>query len=194
MPRLPLLSVLALLAATPAVAAGASQAEVVRPLKLVVGSVRYGRDKAALKYFDGEAQGKLLLGPSWEKATAAQRTEFVQLFETLFAKMAFPKVRTNFEHLESILYDAPKVEGNQATVGSTILILHPLKKQELKVEYQLVKEKDGWKVVDVSVLGDSTLKGIRDEQVKPLVEEGGIDGLLAAMRAKAKELESVPLK
>jgi phospholipid transport system substrate-binding protein len=189
--RLPLLSLLALLVATPALAANN---EVVRPLKVVVGSVRYGRDKAALKYFDGEAQGKLLLGPSWDKATAAQRTEFVQLFETLFAKMAFPKVRTNFEHLESILYDEPKVDGDKATVDSTILILHPLKKQELKVKYLLTHQKSGWKVVDVSVLGDSTLGGIREEQVKPILQESGMDGLLKIMRAKAKELESVQLK
>jgi len=189
--RLPLLSLLALLFATPALAA---HSEVVSPLKRVVGSVRYGRDQAALKYFDGEAQGKLLLGPSWDKATAAQRTEFVQLFETLFAKMAFPKVRANFEHLESILYDEPKVDGDKATVDSTILILHPLKKQELKVKYLLTHEKAGWKVVDVTVLGDSTLGGIRDEQVKPILQESGMDGLLKIMRAKAKELESVQLK
>jgi hypothetical protein len=31
-------------------------------------------------------------------------------------------------------------------------------------------------------------------QVQDLLKDGGMDGLLAAMRAKAKELESVPLK
>lgn len=189
--RRPLFAVLALLFASPALAA---HDDVVKPLKIVVGSVRYGKDKAALRYFDGEAQGKLLLGPSWDKATPAQRAEFVQLFDTLFAKLAFPKVRQNFEHLESILYDQPQVEGNHATVGSTVLILHPLKKQELKLKYSLEKENDGWKVVDVSVLGDSMLTGIRDDQVQPIIKESGIDGLLKTMREKAKQLESVPLK
>jgi phospholipid transport system substrate-binding protein len=189
--RRPSLLALALLVAAPAFAA---HPEVVRPLKTVVASVRYGRDKAALKHFDGEAQGKLLLGPSWDKATAAQREEFVKLFEVLFAKLAFPKVRTNFEHLESILYSEPKLEGDRATVDSTILILHPLKKQELKVTYALLKEKAGWKVVDVTVLGDSTLGGIRDTQVQPLIKDAGIDGLLKVMREKVKELEAVPLK
>jgi phospholipid transport system substrate-binding protein len=191
MRRLSFVTALTLLCAAPAFAANP---EIVRPLKVVVTSVRYGRDKSALKHFDGEAQGKLLLGPSWEKATPAQRKEFVDLFETLFAKLAFPKVRQNFEHLESILYDAPKVDGDQATVGSTVLILHPLKKQELKLKYALQHEKDGWKVVDVTVLGDSMLKGIRDEQVQPIIKDEGLDGLLKIMREKAKSLESVPLK
>lgn len=176
------ISALALLTATPSLAA---HDEVVRPLKTVVASVRYGRDKAALKLFDGEEQGKLLLGPSWGKATPGQRAEFVQLFETIFAQKAFPRVRKDFEHLESILYEEPQVQGDRATVGSTILILHPLKKQELKVKYTLAREKDGWKVVDVSVLGDSMLQGIRDEQVQPLIKDSGIDGLLKAMRDAA---------
>jgi hypothetical protein len=49
-------------------------------------------------------------------------------------------------------------------------------------------------VVDVTVLGDSTLGGIRDTQVQPLIKDEGIDGLLKTMRAKVKELEAVPLK
>lgn len=181
----------ALLFASPALAA---HDDVVKPLKMVVGSVRYGRDKSALKYFDRDEQAKLLLGDSWAKATPAQREEFEQLFETLFAKLAFPKVRQDFEHLESILYEEPHVQGDHATVGSTVLILHPLKKQELRLEYALQHEKDGWKVVDVTVLGDSMLQGIRDDQVQPIIKDSGIDGLLKIMREKVQSLASVPLK
>ena len=191
MPRLTRLLTLALaLAAVPAFAA---HEDVVKPLKRVVGSVRYGKDKQALKYFDVDAQSKALLGPAWDKATPAQKKEFEQLFPVIFAKEAFPKVRKDFEHLESILYEAPKLEGNHATVGSTVLILHPLKKQEIKLQYALLKEKDGWKVVDVTVLGDSMLKGVRENQIVPLLQDGGMDGLLKAMREKVQELSSVPL-
>jgi hypothetical protein len=38
------------------------------------------------------------------------------------------------------------------------------------------------------------LKGIRDDQIKPIMAEGGWDNLLTLMRAKVKELEKVPLK
>jgi len=40
-----------------------------------------------------------------------------------------------------------------------------MKKQELKVKYELIKNKNGWQVIDVAVLGDSMLKGIRDDQI-----------------------------
>jgi phospholipid transport system substrate-binding protein len=183
--------VVALGVAAPALAADEA---VVKPLKTVIGSVRYGKDLAALNQFAGEEQGRLLLGADWDKASAAQRKEFTELFRTLFAKMAFPKIRSNFEHLGTVLYDTPEVSADKAKVASIIVIDHPLKKQELKVKYKMAKEGAAWKVVDVSVLGDSMLEGIRDDQIKPLLKEGGMDLLLKTMREKAKELEKQPLK
>ncbi len=69
-----------------------------------------------------------------------------------------------------------------------------MKKQELKVKYELVKQSAGYKVIDVAVLGDSMLTGIRDDQIKPLLKEGGWDGVLKAMREKAAEVKDVQLK
>ncbi len=163
--------------------------EFVKPLKLVINSVRFGKDLAALKQFAGEEQGKQLLGAEWAKGTPAQQKEFVELFHQLFGKMAFPKIRKNFENLDTVLYDEAVVAGDKANVGSTILINHPLKKQELKVKYELLKGKGGWSVVDVSVLGDSMIQGIRQDQIIPIMKDGGWDGLLKAMRERNAELK-----
>jgi len=167
---------------------------VAKPVKTVVQSVRYGKDLAALKHFGGEQQAKFLLGDAWDKATEPQRKEFVQLFHNLFAKIAFPKVRDNFKNLASITYEDPEVTGEEAKVGSTIVIDHPMKKQELKLKYSLAKDKTGWKVVDVVVLGDSMLTGIRDDQVRPILKDGGWEALMKAMREKDAELAKVQLK
>jgi phospholipid transport system substrate-binding protein len=186
----PLLAALVL--SVPAIAA--PNEAVSKPVKTVVQSVRYGKDLAALKHFGGEQQAKFLLGEAWDKANEAQRKEFIQLFHNLFAKIAFPKVRDNFKNLASITYEDPEVTGEEAKVASTIVIDHPLKKQELKLKYSLAKAKDGWKVVDVAVLGDSMLTGIRDDQVRPLLKDGGWDALIKAMREKDQELAKVQLK
>ena len=183
---------LLLVLALPAFAASAKD-EVSKPLKVVVSSVRYGKDKVALKAFAGDEQGKVLMGDEWAKGTDAQRKEFVELFHTLFGKLAFPKIRKNFENLDTVLYDDPAITGDRADIASTILINHPLKKQELKVKYNLIKEKAGWSVIDVTVLGDSMLKGIRDDQIQPLFKEGGWDNVLKAMRTKVAELKDTPL-
>ena len=162
--------------------------DISKPLKTVVQSVRYGKDALALKSFAGEEQGKRLLGDDWGKASAAERQEFVKLFHALFSKVAFPKIRKNFENLDTVLYDEPKVEGAVAQMGSTILINHPMKKQELKVKYTLLKAGAAWQVVDVSILGDSMLKGIREDQIVPIMKQGGMPHLLKLMRDKSDSL------
>ncbi|RKH01103.1 ABC transporter substrate-binding protein [Corallococcus carmarthensis] len=184
----------ALTFAVPALAAPKASEAITKPVKTVVQSVRYEKDLKALENLGSDQQGLFLLGDEWTKGTDAQRKEFTQLFQSLFAKIAFPKVRENFKNLDSITYDEPQVTGDKALVGSTIFINHPLKKQEMKLKYAVEKVGAGWKVVDVSVLGDSMLTGIRDDQVRPLFKEGGWDGLLGAMRAKNNELGSVKLK
>ncbi|ADO75058.1 ABC transporter substrate-binding protein [Stigmatella aurantiaca] len=182
----------ALLLALPALAAPGE--EVAKPVKSMVQSVRYGKDLAAIKFMDSEQQARFLVGEDWDKGTEAQRKEFLQLFQTLFAKIAFPKVRDNFKNLAAINYGEPEVAGGDAKLASTVVIQHPMKKQELKLKYSLIKDKAAWKVVDVVVLGDSMLTGIRDDQVRPLLQEGGWDALLKAMREKDQELAKVPLK
>ncbi|MFB1480329.1 ABC transporter substrate-binding protein [Corallococcus sp. RDP092CA] len=184
----------ALTFAAPALAAPKASEAVTKPVKTVVQSVRYEKDLKALENLGSDQQGLFLLGDEWTKATDAQRKEFTQLFQSLFAKIAFPKVRENFKNLDSITYDEPQVTGDKALVGSTIFINHPLKKQEMKLKYAVEKVGSSWKVVDVSVLGDSMLTGIRDDQVRPLFKEGGWDALLGAMRKKNDELGSVKLK
>ena len=187
------LSLLATLALALPVLAAPNEA-VTKPVKTVVQSVRFNKDDLALKQLANEEQGRFLLGEDWEKGTPAQRQEFTRLFNSLFSKIAFPKVRENFKNLTSITYEDPAVEGAKAKVKSTIVIEHPMKKQELKLKYAVVQDKSAWKVVDVSVLGDSMLTGIRDDQVRPLLKEGGWKALLDAMRAKDKELASVQVK
>lgn len=181
------LSLLATLAlALPALAA--PNEAVTKPVKTVVQSVRYNKDDLALKQLANDEQGRFLLGEDWDKGTPAQRQEFTKLFNSLFAKIAFPKVRENFKNLASITYEDPAVEGTKAKVKSTIVIEHPVKKQEMKLQYSLAQDKGTWKVVDVAVLGDSMLTGIRDDQVRPIMKQGGWDHLLELMRKKEAEL------
>ena len=105
--------------------------ELSKPLTTIVNSVRYGKDKAALKLFAADEQGKFLCADYWAKGSDAQKKEFQDLFLQLFGKIAFPKIRKNFENLDTILYVDPAVTGESAQIASTILITHPLKKQEL---------------------------------------------------------------
>ncbi len=192
--RISLPAVLACLCLTsaPAVAASKSEKALQKPVKTLIAAVRYGKDGLGLKQLAGEAQARFLLGEAYEKATPAEREEFQRLFHALFAGIAFPKIRQNFEHLETILYEPPKVDGDTARLKSTLVILHPLKKQEIRVEYTLKKVGGAWKVFDVQVLGtggDSMLTSIKTDQVQPLLAEGGMAHLLELMRERLAQVE-----
>jgi phospholipid transport system substrate-binding protein len=166
-----------------------SNADVLTSLKLLVSSVRYGKDLVALKLFAGDEQAKILCAGYWDKGTGSQHHEFIDLWLQLFAKIAFPKIRKTLENLDTILYDDPVVDGDKATVASTIRINDPLNKQELTVTYTLVRSSKGWLAVDASVMGDSMLKGIKDDQVQPQLQQGSWGRLLQAMHDKTVELK-----
>jgi len=164
-----------------------------KAVKTLVGSVRYSKDALAIKQMDTQAQGEFLLGEAWPKATAEQRSEFARLFGELFAAIAFPRIRKNFEHLETILYEPAAVKRDRAQLGSTIVILHALKNQEIRVTYDLRSVKKKWRVVDVTVAGDkSMLTNVRNDQVQPIFSEGGWDKLLGLMRERLAQQRSAP--
>jgi phospholipid transport system substrate-binding protein len=163
-------------------------AEASRVVKTVVQNVRYGKDEQAVRLFDLEEEGRFLCGEAWASASPAGRDEFMTLFSRLFAKIAFPKVRENFKNLASITYEPPDILGDLGIVKSTIVLDHPMKKQELKVRYTLAKRKAAWRLFDLDVLGNSVLTSIRDDQTRPLLEASGWDGLIKAMRDKDAEL------
>lgn len=164
-----------------------------KPIKKLVNAVRYSKDAIALQSLDGPAQGAFLLEGEWEKGTAAQKKEFIELFHALFAGIAFPAIRENLEHLGTTLYDAAKVDGARASVDSTLVIMHALKKQELKLRYDLTKHKAGWQVLDVTVLGtgsNSFLTDIRNDQIRPIMKQGGWDHLLKLMKQRLEQIQS----
>ncbi|MDF1566162.1 MAG: ABC transporter substrate-binding protein [Deltaproteobacteria bacterium] len=188
-----LFGAMALLLSVPgsAIAAGPAQKALEKPIRTLVSAVRYEKDALALKNLAGEEQGQALLGEHWEKASPEQRKQFVRDFQALFAALAFPKIRKAFEHLETIVYGEPTIEGKKATLESTLVVLHPVKKQEYRVKYDLLQQGKDWKVVDVQVLGTgrpSMLIGIRDEQVKPILEEGGVEAVLQVMTERLEQI------
>ena len=190
-----LATLLALAVLTPAgsgpAAAAPPAAKVKKPIQTFVNAVRYDKTQLALKYVDGEAQGALLLGDEWAKGTPAQRGEFIKLFHVVFSQIAFPKLKDNLQKIETILYGAPQEDGGFTLITSTLVVLHPMKKQEVKVLYRLSQTAGQYRLVDVTFEGDeSLLTHVREEQIRPLLADGGWDGLLGQLRTRVAEIEA----
>jgi phospholipid transport system substrate-binding protein len=155
---------------------------ILKPVKALIPNIRANKDAQAFQHVNLDAVSRYLLQDWYAGSTETQRKEFARLFQSIFTKIAFPRVRENLKNLTSQVYDPPQVTGHEATVDSRIELFHEMKKQEIKMKYSLVKEKGAWKIVDVAVLGGSVLKEIREQNVQPKLKEGGITALLGHMQ------------
>ncbi|MBN1959333.1 MAG: ABC transporter substrate-binding protein [Deltaproteobacteria bacterium] len=159
-----------------------------KTIKSLIGSIRYGKDTSAAKKISFADMAHELLQDDFNKFTANEQKEIISGLETIIKAISFAKGREMFKYLDAMLFTPAKIEAEHARIKSTVVIHRNLKKTEIVLEWVLVKQKGSWKVIDTIMLGESTLKGLRDEQVKPLLEQGGTQAVLKALRDKVAEV------
>ena len=161
--------------------------EISKVVKSLYINLRAGKSAKVFQLVDLDAVSRNLLQEDYQKGTEAQRKEFASLFRSLYTKISLPDIREKFRKAAAVTYDRPEVNGGEAWIGAILVFDNPLKKQELKLKYSLVKNNKGWRVTDVAVFGSSIVQTIRNDQVKPVLEKDGLDALLKAMREKDAE-------
>ncbi len=160
-----------------------------KTLKGLVNAIRYGKDDLAAKQVDFAAMSKGLMAEDWSKLSAAEQAEFTKHLEALVRGLSFPKGKDMFQYLDAMLYDAARMDGETAKVKSTIVVHRDVKKTEIIIDWVLVKTGGQWKVLDTVMVGESTLTGLREQQVKPLIQKGGTAAVMQAMRDKVAEIK-----
>ena len=160
-----------------------------KTLKTLVGSIRYGKDDTAAKQLAFTAMGKELLADDWSNLTPAEQSEVGHGLETVIRAASFAKGRDMFKYLDALLFEPARVSGDRAQVKSTIVVHRELKKTEVIIDWVLIKDGGSWKVLDTVMLGESTLKGLRDDQVVPLLKQGGTAAVLKALRDKVATVQ-----
>jgi len=166
------------------------QKEVVKPIKTLISAIRYSKDDLAAGFLAAGRMSEIVCADSFAKLTADERREFVDGLAYLLKRLSFPKAREIFEHLDAILYDPPRIEGERAHVKQTVVVFRNYKKDEIILEYAVERIEGKWLVVDVIAEGESTLEGIREDSVVPLLEEGGTALLLKRLREKVAEVKA----
>jgi phospholipid transport system substrate-binding protein len=173
---------------TPARADAELDQAVQKTLKALVGSIRYGKDDMAARQVAFGGMGQALLTEEWQKLSAAEQAEIARGLETCIRALSFSKGREMFKYLDALLFEPARLDGNTAKVKSTIVVHRELKKAEIIIDWVLTKDAGSWKVLDIVMMGESTLAGLRDEQVKPLLTKGGKAAVLQALRDKVAEV------
>lgn len=172
-----------------------TKSQVSRPIKRLLQSIRLNKDEIALKSFDGQKQGKLLFGESWEGYPDEERQRFVTALHAFFTLVAFPNIRKDFEHLETIIYGEPtQAEEGIYKLRATIVVLHALKKEEIPVDFLVSGANKEWHILDfwIAPKGEdspSFLTRLKSQQLEPLLQKDGWSGLLTAMERRVEELK-----
>jgi phospholipid transport system substrate-binding protein len=134
--------------------------------------------------FDLKTIGRYVIGRSWNSATPAQQTEYMDLFKALVIKNYGD--RMTLYTGEGFTVTGTRPESDMDTVVNS-QITHPDGSQPTTIDWR-VRQKDGKiGVIDVVVEGVSLSVTQRQEYAAVIERNGGqIDGLLQEMRNELK--------
>ncbi|MBI5508812.1 MAG: ABC transporter substrate-binding protein [Deltaproteobacteria bacterium] len=169
-------------------ASAAAPAAAQKPIKTVVNSVRYGKYDLAAKQLAFPEMVTRLLGDHLGKFTPEEQKELSAGLETIIRAKSFPKGKEMFEHLDNIIYSEPRDESGDPRCKTTIVVLRNYKKAEIVIDWVLTQKAGAYTILDIVMMGESTLIGIREDQVEPLLKEGGAAAVMKAMRTKVAEI------
>ena len=142
-----------------------------------------------LPHFNFQAMTASAVGRNWDKASAEQKARVMEEFKTLLVRTyssaiaAYSSQKFDFRPLRA------KPTDTDVTVNVRVL---QSGNQQMTIDYDMEKRPTGWKVWDVRVGGISLVANYRTE-FDNVVREGGIDGLIKALRAKNNSLETAPV-
>jgi len=145
-------------------------------------------DAKVLPHFSFQTMTASAVGRNWDKATPEQKAQLMEEFKTLLVRTyasaiaAYSNQKFDFRPLRA------KPTDTDVTVNVRVL---QSGNQAVTIDYDMEKRPTGWKVWDVRVGGISLVANYRTE-FDNLIREGGVDGLIKALRAKNSSNELLP--
>jgi len=158
-------------------------------LKTLIQAIRYNKNDLAAPKVNFQAMSERMMGAEWKQLTPAEQGEMVKGVETLIRKISFQKGFEQFKYLDATLINKVDVQGVTAKAKTVVVIHRDLKKTEIAMDFELKNTQGNWQVVDLVLANESTLDGIREDDVKPLLKEGGTKAVMDALRKRVAEVK-----
>jgi phospholipid transport system substrate-binding protein len=133
--------------------------------------------------FDFQLMSQRALSTNWKKATPDQQQRFVDLFSRLLEWTYIGRIEAYTD--EKVRYVDEKHKKGRAQVDTLILS----GSTEIPVNYRVHKVGERWRVYDVVIEEVSLIRNYRSSY-REIVKQQGIDGLLAQMENKLKDLKA----
>jgi phospholipid transport system substrate-binding protein len=139
-----------------------------------------------IPHFDFVSMSKWVLGKNWKSATEAQRSKFVEQFQTLLVRTY---ARALLEYSGQEIKYFPVEQNPKSNLAVVKTELTSSGAQPFPVAYRMHQKNEEWKVVDVAVDGVSlvsTYRGSFATQIK----KDGFDSLIQQLTDKNAKLAS----
>lgn len=160
--------------------------EIVRKDKdIQSGNVRKAVELAEAKvlpHFDFVHMTRLAVGRAWRTASPDQQKTLVDEFRTLLVR-TYSKAFVEYRN-QAIEFKPFKMQPSDTDV-LVRTVVNQSGGKPVQIDYNLEKTSQGWKVYDIAVAGVSLVTNYRSSFADE-VSAGGIDGLIASLRAKNK--------
>lgn len=140
-------------------------------------------EEIVLPRFDFESMSRLALGKHWRRATADQRTEFVNEFRTLLVN-TYTIALTEYSG-ETVKFLPMRANPDDRRVTVKTEINQP-GGQPISMFYKLLNKGKGWQVYDVVVEGVSLVTSYRSEFNQDM-RQGGVDTVIANLKKRNKK-------
>jgi phospholipid transport system substrate-binding protein len=132
-------------------------------------------------HFDFTHMTALAMGRNWRSATPAQQKELTEQFKQLLVR-TYSGALSRYRD-EKIEYKPLTAAPSATDVTVKTLVIQSGGGSPVTIDYSLAKTPEGWKAYDVIVGGVSLVTNYRDE-FNEQIKSGGVDGLIATLKAK----------
>lgn len=136
--------------------------------------------------FDFPSMARQALGPSWEKLSDSDRSEFKALFQDLFQD-SYTKLVLDFLRQEKVLYSAEEIRNGKAKVQTTLVRIN----EEIPVDYALAQGEGKWAVEDVVIDGVSIVRNYQ-RSFAQVIQRESFKSLLKKMRLQQQAIAKSP--
>lgn len=133
------------------------------------------------KMFDDQELSKRTLARNWEKLSAEERKEFVQLFRKVLEKAYMDKILSYTN--ETIAFDKQTMLADDRAEVQTRIITAS---KEIPITYRVILKEGTWRIYDVVVEGVSLVQNYRT-QFNEILAKNSPKELLEILRKKVAE-------
>ncbi len=142
--------------------------------------IRAKLEKIVTRTIDLKGMAEAALGPRWKEMTAQQRKRLLAAFEKRFRATGGSGLGSEWRSA-NIEYRPEQPQSDGVVKVPTTVVL---KGEPTEIDYTVRREKEGWRIVDITIDGVSTVENYRASFARVIAKEG-VEGLIRRLDSAA---------